>query len=268
MNQASDAISAIQALVLGLVQGLTEFLPVSSSGHLVIFETLFGVEPDGGLVFEVALHVATLLAIVVFYRARIVQLIAGALNGERDAWRYHGKLALATLPAIAVALLARGAIERAFDTPQVVGVCLVITAAILWTSRWTLPRATAPEPTWLAALLIGCAQAMAILPGISRSGSTVAAALALGVAPAMAAEFSFLLGVVAIAGAAVLMLPDAGALDTSMYTPLAIGFAAALVSGVAAIWLFLRLLERRNFHAFAAYTAPLGLGFLLYLALR
>ncbi|MEZ4216271.1 MAG: undecaprenyl-diphosphate phosphatase [Myxococcota bacterium] len=260
-------MTIVEALVLGLVQGLTEFLPVSSSGHLVIFETLFGIEGEGGLVFEVAVHVATLLAILVVYRARVAGLARGALARDRDAWAYIAKLALATFPAVVVGLGAKDRIEATFASPAVVGVCLVVTAAILWTTRATLPRARAAEPGFAAALWIGCAQAFAILPGISRSGTTVAAALALGVAPIAAAEFSFLLGTIAIAGAAVLILPDLAGARAEL-APIALGSAAALASGVGAIALFLRLLERKTFHAFAYYLVPAGLGFLAYTALR
>jgi len=123
-----------------------------------------------------------------------------------------------------------------------------------------------PEPGWTAALWIGCAQAIAILPGISRSGSTVAAALAVGVAPAAAAEFSFLLGVVAIAGAAVLMVPELGQVAPDQWGALGIGSVAALASGVAAIWLFVRMLERNVFHLFAWYTWTVGTVFLAWLS--
>jgi len=260
-------MTTLEALVLGLVQGLTEFLPVSSSGHLVVFETLFGIEGEGGLVFEVAVHVATLLAIVVVYRARILELARGALARDTEAWSYIAKLGLATLPAVAIGLGFKDQIEASFASPAIVGVCLIGTAAILWTTRATLPRATAALPSYAVAFGIGCAQAFAILPGISRSGTTVAAALALGVAPLAAAEFSFLLGTIAIAGAAVLILPDLGSADAAAL-PLAVGSAASLVAGIGAIVLFLRLLERRAFHAFAYYLVPAGAGFLAYLALR
>ncbi len=258
-------MSALEALVLGLIQGLTEFLPVSSSGHLVLAAALLGAT-DEGIVFEIAVHLATLLAIVVFYRRRIAELLVGALQGRAEAWRYHGKLALATVPAVALALSARDAIEAQFERPAVAASALLVTGLLLWTTRTTLPRATGAEPSWNAALWIGCAQALAMIPGISRSGSTVVAALALGVAPLAAAEFSFLLGVVAIAGAAVLTLGDATALDPSLIAPLAVGGAAALVSGIAAIWLFVRVLGTRHFHRFAYYVWIVGAVALFWLA--
>jgi undecaprenyl-diphosphatase len=259
-------VSHLEALILGLVQGLTEFLPVSSSGHLVIVSRLLGIDQKG-ILFEVAVHVATLLAIVVFYRARIAALVAGALRGDAAAWRYGAKLALGTLPAVALVLVAGDFLESLFDAPPVAGAALLVTGCFLWTTRSTLPRAHDPEPGWGAAFLIGCAQAVAIVPGISRSGATVTAALALGVQPLAAAEFSFLLGVVAIAGAAVRMIPDLGNVPADQLAPLAIASAAALVSGLLALWLFVMLLRHQAFHRFAFYVWPVGAAFLAWLAL-
>ncbi|MGH0038155.1 MAG: undecaprenyl-diphosphate phosphatase [Myxococcota bacterium] len=256
----------LEALWLGIVQGLTEFLPVSSSGHLVIFQTLLGAEAEGGILFEIAVHVATLVAIAVFYRRRILELVVGAFRGHGDAWRYGAKLGVATLPAVAVGLLAKDWVEAHFHAPAVSGVGLLLTGTILWTTRSTLSRAQGEEPGWAAALLIGCAQAFAIWPGVSRSGTTVAAALALGVRPERAAEFSFLMGIIAIAGAAVLAIPDLGEASSGALAAISIGGAAALVSGVAAIWLFIRLLRAKIFHAFSYYAWATGLAFLAWIA--
>jgi len=257
-------MSHLEALWLGLVQGLTEFLPVSSSGHLVIFEQLLGTRDEGGLLFEIAVHVATLVAIVLFYRRRLLELGVGAARGSADAWRYGGKLAVGTLPAVAVGLFAKEGVERLFETPEVTGLALLGTGGILWTTRTTLPRARGSEPTWAGALLIGFAQALAIVPGISRSGTTVAAALALGLRADKAAEFSFLLGIIAIAGAAVLALPELGEASAARLGSLAVGGAASLVSGLAALWLFLRLLRSRVFFAFSYYTWAVGALFLAW----
>jgi undecaprenyl-diphosphatase len=260
-------VSVLEAFVLGIVQGLTEFFPVSSSGHLVIFKQLLGVDVEAGLLFEIAVHVATLVAIAIYYRQRIANLVVGALAREGAAWTYIGKLALGTVPAVLVGLFARDFVERQFANPLVVGVALLVTGAILWTTRRTVRTAHATDPTWRVALLVGCAQAFAILPGISRSGTTVAAALALGLAPAAAAEFSFLLGIVAIAGAAVLMLPDVASASPETLVHLGVGAAAALVSGVAAIALFVRMLQRQTFHLFAWYAWAVGAAFLLWIQL-
>jgi undecaprenyl-diphosphatase len=257
-------VGELQALLLGLVQGLTEFLPVSSSGHLVIGQALLGVEREG-LLFEVVLHVATLGSVLLFYRRRVAGLVSGALRGDATALRYLAKLALATLPAVGAVLGAGEALEARFESARLAASCLLATGALLWTTRYTAPAARVPEPGWGAALLIGCAQALALLPGISRSGATVAAALALGVAPAAAAEFSFLMSVVAVAGAALYELPALQGAAGADLGPLGVGFAAALISGVAAIWLFVRLLRGGGFHRFAWYTWSVGLGVLLWL---
>ncbi len=250
-------MSPAEAALLGVVQGLTEFLPVSSSGHLVIGEALLGIREEG-ILFEIAVHAATLVAVAFFYRRRIAELVVGAFRREGSSLGYGAKLALGTLPAVVVALGVRDFIESRFESPATVGWALLVTGAMLYTTRFTLPRASDPEPGYAAALLIGCAQAVAILPGISRSGATVAAALALGVAPLAAAEFSFLLSIAAIGGAVVLALPDALAADSGRLIALAVGGASALLSGLAALWLFLRLLRSRGFHRFAWYCWGLG----------
>ncbi|HEX9877096.1 MAG TPA: undecaprenyl-diphosphate phosphatase, partial [Gammaproteobacteria bacterium] len=247
-------VETAKALLLGIVQGLTEFLPVSSSGHLVIAQALLGVEPGAGIVFEVAVHLATLVAILLFYRRRVVDLTLGAVTAHPGSWRYIGKLFVATLPAVAAALIARDWIERQFESTAVAAVCLLVTGGIVWSTRYTLKREGSLEPTWLAAILIGCAQMVAILPGISRSGSTVALALALGLAPLAAAEFSFLLGVIAMAGAGVLLLPELTAVSGAELINTAFGCAAALVSGLIALKLFIWLLREQRFHLFAWYA--------------
>lgn len=253
----------LESIILGLVQGLSEFLPVSSSGHLVMAQEFLGVAQEG-LAFEVAVHVATLVSVLVFYRKKVIALVLGAFRGERDAWEYGLKLGVASVPAVAAVLLVGDFLEGQFEAPPMVGVYLMLTGLLLLTTRWTLPNAHANGISWKAAFLIGCAQAFAILPGISRSGSTVAAALALGVAPAVAAEFSFLMSVIAITGAAARMLGDFEGLGGLEPAVLASGGVVAMLSGLAAIWLFVRLLRSRRFHAFAYYTLPVGAAFLLY----
>jgi undecaprenyl-diphosphatase len=256
-------MDTIESLLLGVVQGLTEFLPVSSSGHLVIAQALLGVDPAGGIVFEVAVHIATLVAILLFYRQRVLSLTHGVLTANSDSWRYVAKLAIGTLPAIFVALLARDWIEEQFESLVVVGLCLLATGCIVWSTRYTARRANLSEPSWIIALLIGCGQAFAILPGISRSGTTVAVAMALGIAPLAAAEFSFLLGVIAIAGAGVLLLPELSSVSPPELQAISIGGAASLVSGLVAIWLFLWLLRGRRFHLFAWYAWIVGIATLI-----
>lgn len=254
----------LEALVLGLAQGLSEFFPVSSSGHLLMLQEILGIHEDG-IVFEITVHIATLASVLIVYRKRISSLVSGVFRGDVSAIAYVGKLVLATLPAIAAVLLAGDWFDAQFEAPRVAGVCLLVTGAILWTTRSTIERASASEPSWTVALLIGCAQVLAILPGISRSGTTVAAALALGVAPVAAAEFSFLMSVIAISGAAVRSLPELVAVPAGQVAPFVVGGIAALVAGIAAIWLFVRLLETHGFYRFAYYTWAVGALFLVWL---
>ena len=241
-------MTPIDALILGLVQGLTEFLPVSSSAHLVMGEELLGVN-EPGVAFDVLVHGGTLLAVLVYFRRRIVQLL------RERSWGYASKIVVGTIPAGIVGVLFEDAIERVFATP------VVVVFALLWTGTFLLSlkaiprdRSEVAEPSLWQAWWIGCAQMTAILPGISRSGSTIAAARWLGLAPAPAAEFSFLLGVPAIAGAIVLQAGElrAGFAAGSGGTYL-VGWVAALVAGLVAIALVFRMLERRAFPNFGWY---------------
>jgi len=247
-----------EGLVLGLVQGLTEFLPVSSSGHLVLTSTAFGVDTPGVLV-EVVLHVGTLLAVVLVYWRRLLALVDGAVRGRREAWIYLGLLALATIPAGLVGLLLKDFFERAFDSLFLVGVDFLVTGTILWSTRTRMTGAASERPSPVGAFGIGVAQAFAILPGISRSGTTVTAAVWMGIDPVRAAEFSFLMALPAIAGAAVLQLGDLDAGMAGLSSgPLVVGFLSSLVAGVLAIRFLLLLLRRRAFHRFAPYLWTLG----------
>lgn len=255
-------MSYFEAIVLGLVQGLTEFLPVSSSGHLVMTQTFLGV-PSPGVFLEVALHVATLLSVVVVYRSKLLQLLLGTVRRDRDALRYVGMLILATLPVVVIGLLFRNAVEAAFDTPYVTGFMLLVTGLILYSTSWGLQDRPHDEPEARHALGMGFAQCLALLPGISRSGSSIAAGLWLGLKGEKAAEFSFLMSIPAIAGAAILQIPDIGA--ATLDGPLAAGFVAALLSGIAAIVSLVWLVRRQRFHYFAWYVWAVGLFFLAYL---
>jgi undecaprenyl-diphosphatase len=260
-------MTSLEAIILGVVQGATEFLPVSSSGHLVIGQTLLGVESPG-VIFEVAVHVATLASILFVYRTRVGGLAVGAVRRDPASLRYAGLLVVATLPAVVVGLFFEGTVESLFENPVASGVALLVTGLILWTSRRALPHARGSVPTWTAALLIGVAQAFAIIPGISRSGSTVVAALWLGIAPREAAAFSFLMAVPAISGAAVLQLGALGGESGIAWEALALGSLFAAVTGVLAIRTFVAMLAREAFHFFAPYCWIVGALFLAYLGLR
>ena len=247
-----------QGILLGLVQGLTEFLPVSSSGHLVLAERLVGFTPQG-VFFEVAVHLATLLAVLAVYRERLIGLLRGLFSGEREALRYAGLLLLGSVPAGLAGVLLRDYFERSFHSLPALGWQFLLTAGLLWSTRWALPRATGTRVTAAQALLIGIAQAIAIVPAISRSGATIAAALWCGLAAAPAAEFSFLMSLIVIAGSGLL---EARHLPPGTH-PFTVGllaaFLAAMLSGIVAIRWLIVLLKRGKLHRFAPYCAALGI---------
>jgi len=253
-------VNVWEAIFLGVLQGATEFLPVSSSGHLVVGQTLLGLEIPG-VQFEVVVHVATLISVIVMYRERLIELLRGTLRRDRDAWRYVGLLAAATLPAGIVGVFFRGAVEGLFESPFVPATAFLVTGAILWSTRWPLRREEWKKPGWGAALLIGLAQAFALVPGISRSGTTVAMALWLGVAAEEAAAFSLLLAIPAL-----LQIPELTSQGLTISgAALAAGSIVAAVTGILAIKAFVALLARKTFHRFAIYCWVLGAAFLLYL---
>lgn len=256
----------INSILLGIVQGLTEFLPVSSSGHLVLAQEILQTSFGQGILFEVAVHVATLFAILIFYRRRVAILAVGVFTFKPFALDYAGKLIVGTLPAIVVALLLRDLIEEQFESLLGVGICLIITGFLVFSTRFTNKHEGTEVPSWGQALIIGCVQAFAILPGVSRSGSTVAAGLALGLHPLAAAEFSFMLGMIAMAGAGILMLPELTAIDASLLTSITAGSIAALISGLAALVAFVWLLRTQRFHIFAWYAWAVG-AITIYVAL-
>lgn len=254
--------------ILALLQGLTEFLPISSSGHLVLAQAAMGFE-EPQLALDVALHVGTLLAVCVVYRRDLLQLLRSLAAGDG---RELGLLALATLPAAVVGLAFKDALEAAFHEPRFAAGGLFATGAILLVGEAARKRGpgtseedAAERPMrWWHALVIGSAQALAIWPGISRSGSTIAAGMLCGLPPARAARFSFLMAIPAILGAAVLQLPDA-AEDPARPELTAILWAAAFAGfvGWGALRILLAFLGRGAFAWFAAYCFALGLGTLV-----
>ena len=261
-------MNLVEALILGFVQGVTEFLPVSSSGHLVIGQALMGVDVPG-VFFEVTVHVATLVSVFLVYRGRIVDLAKGCLGRRRESWSYLGLILLGSVPAGIVGVGLGDPIEALFDHPMVTAVGLLITGALLWTTRFALRRTEYEALGAGRALLIGSAQAVAITPGISRSGSTTVAGLWLGLDAQEAAAFSFLLSIPAIAGAAVLQVPELleGAAGLSPGALLGAGVVAA-VTGVAAIRIFVAMLRNRSFPVFGYYCWVAGIAFLLHLLAR
>lgn len=246
-----------QGLILGLVQGLTEFLPISSSGHLVLAERFVGFKPQG-VFFEVMVHVATLLSVFIAYRARIVELLNGLVRGQKTALNYAGLLIVASVPAAVAGFTMKEYFERTFHSPVDLGWQFLVTAVILWSTRAAAERARNAPLTWWRALLIGIGQAIAIIPAISRSGMTIAAALWTGVSASAAAEFSFLMSIIVIAGTGLLEARHIPPGIDPTSPGLIWAFVAALVSGVVAIRFLVALLRSSKFHLFAPYCAAVG----------
>jgi len=251
-----------QGLILGLVQGLTEFLPVSSSGHLVLVEALSGVHFTDVTV-EVSLHVATLASVLVLYGRRLWEIVRGVLKGDGPSVRYAVLLVIATIPAGLIGVLFHHQIEDAFHSMMWLGIQFLITGAILWSTRGATGDRT--EPSTGAATVIGFAQAFAILPAVSRSGATVAVALRAGLTPAAAAEFSFLMSIPVIAGAGLLEARNAALNMVHVgAVPWAVSFVAAFAAGIWSIRWLVALLQRGRFYAFAPYCWAVGLFTLAY----
>jgi undecaprenyl-diphosphatase len=262
-------------ILLAVVQGLTEFFPVSSSGHLVILEALFGTRqgnPRAGLMFEIAVHIGTLGAVLIFYRAKVILLckavIASIVSGKggyagyRNEMRYIGLVILGSAPAGIIGVLFHDDVEATFDSPSLSALLLVVTGIYLLMTRM---RAVRGNLGWQAAVIIGVAQAIAILPGCSRSGWTIATGLLIGVGFAEAAEYSFMLSIPAILGALVLTLAkEPGVLSSGSLAPLAIGAAAAFLAGLVALKLLIGILNRGAFHRFAYYLLPVGVAAFVY----
>ncbi|HVS62906.1 MAG TPA: undecaprenyl-diphosphate phosphatase [Thermoanaerobaculia bacterium] len=270
------------ALLLGALQGLTEFLPISSSGHLALAHHFFGAADPGSeqVAFDVVLHVATLLAVLLVYRHSLVALARAGFDAARSSGSYRRPratiqssdelrlvlaLALGSLPTAVIGLLFQDRLESLFDRPAVVASMLLVTGALLSLPRLLGARAHEENVVrpWQA-VLIGIVQGLAITPGISRSGSTISVALLLGIAPALAARFSFLLSIPAILGALLLKLGDLDFATTSGLE-LTLGFAAAFLVGWASLAVLLAMLRRGRFSLFAIYCFVLGSGVLAWL---
>ncbi|MFH1701396.1 MAG: undecaprenyl-diphosphatase UppP [Candidatus Zixiibacteriota bacterium] len=248
-------------LILGTIQGLTEFLPISSSGHLVISQYLLGIKAPG-VSLEIWLHFGTLIAVLVYYFRRLLE-IAKALIGRSENRDENLRLLMAiiigTTPAAVIGLSFKSSIEAAFGSPSFVSAMLVVTGVILLLSG--LARNKNLQINMPRGLGIGMAQALAILPGLSRSGSTITCAMLLGVKPKQAAEFSFLLAIPAIGGAFVLDLISS---DISVWSGnelglFLIGALVSFVIGLLSIHYLLKLIARGKFYIFGFYCFAAGI---------
>ncbi|MCQ2137731.1 MAG: undecaprenyl-diphosphate phosphatase [Bacteroidales bacterium] len=250
-------MDSVQAIILGLIQGLTEFLPVSSSGHLAIGKHLFGVEPD--LSFDIVVHAATVLATIVVFRKEILQLLQGLFKFKyNDETKYICMILVSMIPVFVVGMFFKDYVEALFGSGLlVVGCALLVTAALLFFSEWrkkSQDAANAGDVTYKSALWMGLAQAVAVIPGLSRSGSTIATGLICGVDKGKVARFSFLMVLVPILGEAFLDLVGGDAASGTIGGfQLALGFVAAFISGLFACKVMISIVRKAELKWFALY---------------
>ena len=270
-------MSIIQAIVLGIVQGLTEFIPVSSTAHLILVEKALGWNfgNDVDFAFNVLIQLGTTVALIIYFwkdlwnivRAVIAGLVQRAPLASADA-RLGWLVVVATIPAVILGLLLKNFFEALHEQPVIVAIVLIVASALLFLGeRIGKHVRTLVSATWLDAIVVGLAQALALVPGVSRSGSTISAALALNFERTAAARLSFLMSVPALIGASAVAArdlaktPDLG----SVLVPLAVGFVVAGIVGIASIHWLLRYLTRHSLSVFGVYRIVAGLVFLAVL---
>ncbi len=268
----NHSIALGPALLLGIIQGVTEFLPISSSGHLALANWFFGVK-EGGLALVMLVHAGTLLSVVIVFRRETAALVRGTFALPRHlgkppaAWpepvRNAALVAVATIPGVLAGYFVKDSIESAFGDMRSVGWQFLLTGAILFATRAMKPGSR--DVSWKSALVIGIAQAISILPAISRSGATIAAAIFLGVSRPKAGEFSFVISIPIILGAVLLERPElAGGEFSGQAVPLAAAFAASFAVGwISLIWL-LGVIRNGRFHWFAPYCVLIGVLTILF----
>ncbi|MCG2827933.1 undecaprenyl-diphosphatase UppP [Methanothermobacter sp. K4] len=268
-------MDVLQAIIIGIVQGLTEFLPISSSGHLVLVPEIMGVKSS--LAFDTVLHVGTLVAVVTYFWSDIVHMIRSFISSltdipggnfregiEEDPFkRLAWMVIIGTIPAGLAGVLFKDFFESLFNSITAVGFFLIVTGLLLWGSERISARIKEKLPVEKLgvrdSLIIGGAQALAIAPGISRSGATISAGLFLGFERELAARYSFILSIPAILGAALIQVKDISAGMDLLGASMIAGFIASAVSGYIAIKFLLKLIRERDLYVFAYYCFALGL---------
>lgn len=244
----------LEAIIWGLVQGFTEFLPISSSGHLVLVPEFLNMDPPD-LATSAVLHLGTLAAVLLYYREDLTRMLR--FRTDEEARHLIKLIVIGTIPAVA-GVLVESRIETFQENPRAISWALIVTGLVLFASGWFVGlRKKVEDATWKDALIIGVAQALALIPGISRSGMTITAGLGRKLERIEAARFSFLLGIPAIAGAGLkesLSLLDTGGVTGTTW----LAVAVAAISGYAAIALLIRILGRVGLRPFAYYAVAVG----------
>ncbi len=254
-----------QAVVLALIQGVTEFLPISSSGHLILVPELLG-WPDQGLGFDIAVHLGTLAAVIVYFRRDLIGMAAATAQPRRPEFRLAACIVVASIPLGAAGLLFADQVEGVLRSPSVIAASTAGFGILLWLAdRLGRGRRSEGSLGWFEVIAIGLGQALALIPGTSRSGITMTVALSMGLSRRAAGRFSFLLAIPAIAMAALWqLLQFLSSAEPVAWLALALAAAIAAAAAFVTIALFLRLIERVGMAVFAIYRVLLG-GALVYL---
>lgn len=265
-------MSFVEAIILGLVQGLTEFLPVSSSGHLVLTQKFLGVD-DKGITFEILVHFGTLLSVLIYFWKQLWRMILSILPPFKEEFARERRmivyLAIASVPAGIVGFSPlKDLFEGTYEKPAVVGILLIVTGVILFLPRLFAKRLAQQSKEndvgTKSAIIMGIGQAFAILPGISRSGATIVSGMMAGVKSSAAAEFSFLMAIPAITAASLLEARKLSGIDTTLLMPYLAGALVAFLSGLIAIYSVLAAIRRGKFEYFGVYCVIAGLAAFLY----
>lgn len=254
--------NVVEATVLGLLQGITEFLPISSSGHLVLFQYLFGVE-EPELFFTVVLHVATMAATVIFFRKDLKEIAGGAMRREECGLSYVKQIVIASIPTMVIGLIVANRFTYIFSSVKLVRFAFLATALVLFVPSY-LPLKRGGGVTGWRAVLIGTVQGISVVPGFSRSGWTIVAGAVSGVDFAESFRFSFLLSIPAISGAMALNLAESNFSTTYSATAMVFGFVAAFFSGYASLGILKRVIVRMKLHYFGYYLMLLFLLMVLF----
>ena len=247
-------MTIIEAIFLGIIQGLTEFLPISSSGHLVIVQSVLGVIQPGNE-FEILVHIGTLMSVLVVFKTDILELLFDIRS--KNTQKYISYIFIGTVPAVFIGLGCKDLIESLFDNISTVSAALIFTGLVLFSSQFAVKKSL--KHSIYTAFLIGCAQAIAIIPGVSRSGMTISMALFLGFLPKEAARFSFLLAIPAISGAGILTMIDLNVENNDFILTGIIGMSSSFLIGLFALKWLLGWLEKGQIHYFGIYCVLVGL---------
>ncbi len=273
-------MSILEAAILGIVQGLAEFLPISSSGHLALLQNFFDIEGGKILAFTTMLHFGTLVAVFIVYWSDIWALIKELGATFKDIFTGKGlrpnanptrKLGLmiivGTIPAAVFGLLLNDYMEKAFTSILLIGICLIITGTFLWFAEKIGKNfRDIDRMNYRNAVTIGIFQAIALLPGISRSGATITGGLLLGLTRELAVKFAFLVSIPSILGAFILEVPDAldSGIDSAIIIPLIVGVVCAAISGVIAIKFMIKVVTGKKLFIFSIYTWLVGIAVVIY----